>query len=317
MSTAQPTNPPLGLPAGWKAAWSDQYSEWFYVNLHTNEATWDEPTDAAVPPYNPAKVVANVESHPVPSGGPGQADQDSALPTYADARESRRQNDLAYEMEILADYDFEDKAALADTSVTHLTARSKKNSSRVLVKRYSKSDKKRVAAVQRELDALYILGGNDPAIPALVDYFDPAKTVFVISEARQNESLKQYIEGRGPISGDVLKSVMTQLMGALSNIFSNGFAHLRMCDESLFLDEHGQLTIRDFEYAVSYGKEKTDTLYAAVGHEVKGVDGIWRAPEVFAAEASGVPYNGRKAVIWSCGVVLVCYSPSLLLMDVS
>ncbi|RMZ90849.1 hypothetical protein DV736_g1936, partial [Chaetothyriales sp. CBS 134916] len=39
--------PPPKVPAGWKAVWNDQYKEWFYVNLHTKESTWDKPTTPA------------------------------------------------------------------------------------------------------------------------------------------------------------------------------------------------------------------------------------------------------------------------------
>lgn len=308
MDPARLTENPPEVPAGWKAAWSDEHKEWFYVNLNTAQTTWDKPTDVAAPSYNGRKIVIDPSSYPTDPESTGADDGDDKLPDYAAARAARRQNDLNFENEILSDYEFEDKSALSDESTTEIKAWSRKSSCRVLIKRYSKSDKAKVAAVQRELNALYVLGGNDNTIPPLLDYFDPAGTVFVICETRQDESLKQYIEGRGPLTGDLLKAVVTQLMSALSNIFLNGFAHLKMCDETLSIDAYGQLTIKDFQYAIPYGKEKTDTLYAAVGHEVKGTEGIWRAPEVFAAEKEGVEYNGRKAVIWSCGIVLV-WSP--------
>ncbi|RMZ84029.1 hypothetical protein DV737_g1301, partial [Chaetothyriales sp. CBS 132003] len=39
--------PPPKVPEGWKAVWNDQYKEWFYVNLHTKESTWEKPTAPA------------------------------------------------------------------------------------------------------------------------------------------------------------------------------------------------------------------------------------------------------------------------------
>lgn len=305
MNPSNPTGPPPEVPAGWQAVWNDEHKEWFYANIHTSQTTWDRPTDAAVPSYNALKLVADPSSPPVPvNGGPGAGDSDE-LPTYKAARQARKQNNLDFENEILSDYDFEDSSAVSDKSLPPVKAWSRKNSCRVLIKRYSKADKSKVAAVQRELNALYVVGGNDEAIPALLDYFDPADTVFVVCETRQDQTLKQYIESQGPLNHDLLKSVVTQLMSALSIVFTNGFAHLKLCDETLYLDAHGQLTVRDFQYAVEYGKQKTDTLYAAVGNEVKGAEGIWCAPEVFAAEKEGVQYNARKAVMWSCGVVIV------------
>lgn len=225
---------------------------------------------------------------------------------------TRQEDDLVYEKEILADYEFEGSGSAPPSTETSnaINAWSRKHSCRVLIKRYSKLDPAKVAAVQRELNVLDKLAGSDDAIPRLLDYFDPANTVFVVCEDRQDESLRRYVDGRGPLTGDLLKSVMTQLMSALSHIFLNGFAHLRMTDESLYIDQHGQLRIKEFQYAIEYGKEKTDTLYAAVGHDVSRPEGIWCAPEVYAAERDGTQYNGRKAVMWTCGVAIVC--PSLL-----
>lgn len=45
---APPTGPPPPwVPEGWKAVWNDQYQEYFYVNLHTKQSTWEKPTEPA------------------------------------------------------------------------------------------------------------------------------------------------------------------------------------------------------------------------------------------------------------------------------
>lgn len=41
--------PPPHVPEGWKAVWNDQYQEYFYVNLHTKQSTWEKPTEPAYP----------------------------------------------------------------------------------------------------------------------------------------------------------------------------------------------------------------------------------------------------------------------------
>ncbi|KAF6232184.1 hypothetical protein HO173_009567 [Letharia columbiana] len=41
--------PPPKVPEGWKAQWNDQYKEWFYVNIHTKQSTWDRPTSPVYP----------------------------------------------------------------------------------------------------------------------------------------------------------------------------------------------------------------------------------------------------------------------------
>lgn len=41
--------PPPKVPEGWKAQWNEQYKEWFYVNIHTKQSTWERPTSPAYP----------------------------------------------------------------------------------------------------------------------------------------------------------------------------------------------------------------------------------------------------------------------------
>lgn len=315
------------LPEGWKAAWNDMHGEWFYINTYTSQTTWEMPTAPALPSIN--KTVHSVDPSRSPvtsqtrmdanisataSHDPWSSDK-VAVTSPHDLRNSdevpvtRAEDDLAFEKEILADFDIDGSETSSSSVQTsdRVMAWSRRHSCRVLIKRYSKVDPAKIAAAQREINVLHALAGTDNTIPPLLDYFDPANTIFIVCEDRKDESLRRYIEGRGPLTGDLLKAVVTQLMSALAHIFMNGFAHLRMCDETLFIDQNGQLTVKDFQYAVPYSLEKTDTLYAAVGHDVSRAEGIWCAPEVYAAEQEGTQYNGRKAVIWSCGVVIVCY----------
>ena len=63
--------PPPRVPEGWKAVWNDQYKEWFYVNTHTRESSWEKPTQPAYPPGNGA-----------PPGAPPGYDHSSTRTTY-------------------------------------------------------------------------------------------------------------------------------------------------------------------------------------------------------------------------------------------
>ena len=135
----------------------------------------------------------------------------------------------------------------------------------------------------------------------MLDYFDPANKIFIITEDRADESLRHYVESRGPLAGDLLKAIVTQLFGALASIFMAGLAHLRVCDETLWIEpQSGQLTIKGFQDCWPYGQEKKEELYAPIDVRPGG-EGVWRAPETIAEGE----YNARKAVIWSCGVAIV------------
>ena len=202
-------------------------------------------------------------------------------------------SDADLEKTFLLEYGITDQ----DLTSNPFTKYSPKVSRKVMVKQYHKSSEEDITRAQREITALQAI--HDDNIQSLIDYFDPANTIVMITADGPHESLKQFIEGRGSLSGAALKSAMTQLFSALTSIFMAGFTHLRICDQTLFLDEDAQLLIKDFEFAHPYSTEKVDDLYAAV--ETRYSSDIYVAPEAF----SPMPYNGRKACLWSCGVVIV------------
>jgi Protein kinase domain len=116
-------------------------------------------------------------------------------------------------------------------------------------------------------------------------------------------TLRQYISTYGPQDAPIIKALVTQLFSGIASIFTAGFAHLRICDETILVNHYGQLIIDNFQYAYPYGSEKIDNLYAAI--EDKCGDDIYVAPEIFA----NIKYNARKAVIWSCGVLVASLFP--------
>ncbi|KAF2770877.1 hypothetical protein EJ03DRAFT_388640 [Teratosphaeria nubilosa] len=65
-----PGPPPPQVPAGWKAVWNEQYKEWFYVNIHTKQSTWEKPTEP---------VYASGDAPP--PGAPPGYDHGSTQPT--------------------------------------------------------------------------------------------------------------------------------------------------------------------------------------------------------------------------------------------
>ncbi|KAJ9649957.1 hypothetical protein H2198_010715 [Neophaeococcomyces mojaviensis] len=299
---------PHQLPAGWKSGWSEQYMETFYINLYTKESTWEKPTEPA------SSATATIGSSQANSASDYSdkvfVDYSDKIPTRFDTQHDLQvSNELATSMStskparppwteeslLSANYTF-DVDSPSSSTADKAIAWSRKISCRVMVKRFIKSDESEIAKAAREIAALRAL--SDPAIPPLLEVLDSADARFLILEDRQDESLKHYIESRGSLSDNMLKAIMTQLFAALAAIFTAGLAHLRLCDETMFIDSNCQLTIKDFHYAHEYGKEKVDQLYATTQAKY-GAD-LYTAPEVFATNT----YNARKAVLWSCGVAI-------------
>ncbi|KAK5108809.1 hypothetical protein LTR62_007783 [Meristemomyces frigidus] len=94
-----PGPPPPKVPAGWRAVWNDQYkvsreppgtmNEWFYVNEHTKQSTWEKPTEpvygspggtppGAPPGYDHSTSQATTEksNNPYQQGGLNMTDDE-------------------------------------------------------------------------------------------------------------------------------------------------------------------------------------------------------------------------------------------------
>lgn len=84
MATFAPPSgpPPPTVPEGWKAVWNDQYKEWFYVNLHTKQSTWDKPTAPAPRPGGDSP----------PPGAPPQYSAGSNAPQVSDTKRPLESN---------------------------------------------------------------------------------------------------------------------------------------------------------------------------------------------------------------------------------
>ena len=148
---------------------------------------------------------------------------------------------------------------------------------------------------------------SGPSILKVLESLESDVATWAVLEFAPGVTLRQYIDSTGPQSAEMLKSYTTQLLGGIASIFNSGFAHLRLCDKTILISTGGRVIIHGFEFAYPYGNEKIDGIYSAV--DAKCGDDIYVAPEVFAS----IEYNGRKAAIWSAGVVLVTAIPSSLL----
>lgn len=215
-----------------------------------------------------------------------------------DEEKAYRDEGIAIEQHILQELDLDNE--LQSPFSNRRISWSRQYSCRVLIKKYSKRDSNEITKAQLEIAAL--LACKEDAIPPLLDYFDPSETIWVVMEERDDVPLKRYIEGYGTLSEEMIKSAVTQLFSGLAAMFMAGFAHLRICDETLYMNAEGQLTIKDFFYAHKYGAQKLEDLYATT--DVRYGRDIYAAPEVLSTVGN---YNARKAVLWSCGVAIVSF----------
>lgn len=100
---------------------------------------------------------------------------------------------------------------------------------------------------------------------------------------------------KGKLREDVARGYFQQLISAIDFCHSRGVYHRDLKPENLLLDEEGNLKVTDFGLSAFTDHLRQDGLL----HTTCGTP-AYVAPEVIGKKG----YDGAKADIWSCGVIL-------------
>ncbi|KAL5580557.1 hypothetical protein UlMin_012999 [Ulmus minor] len=119
------------------------------------------------------------------------------------------------------------------------------------------------------------------------------KIYFVIEHAKGGELFDKVAKGK--LKDDVARKFFMQLINAVDFCHSRGVYHRDIKPENLLLDENDNLKVSDFGLsALAECKHQDGLLHTTCGTPA------YVAPEVINRKG----YDGAKADIWSCGVVL-------------
>ena len=133
--------------------------------------------------------------------------------------------------------------------------------------------------------------------PNVVELFEvmasKTKIYFVIEYAKGGELFGKVAKGK--LKEDVARKYFQQLISAVDYCHSRGVYHRDLKPENLLLDENGNLKVSDFGLSALADSKRQDGLL----HTTCGTP-AYVAPEVINRKG----YDGSKADIWSCGVVL-------------
>jgi serine/threonine protein kinase len=140
---------------------------------------------------------------------------------------------------------------------------------------------------------------SNPGIARMHEWLESDLAIWLVIDHVPGGTLRQHVASHGSLSGYRTKTLLTQLLSGIAYLFLNRIAPLRICDETLRLDANSDLIISDLSCAFEYCKENEVHIDALITGRY-GSD-IYVAPEAYGSN----PYNARKAVMWSCGVVLV------------
>lgn len=146
--------------------------------------------------------------------------------------------------------------------------------------------------VKREISVMKMV--KHPNIVELHEVMaSKSKIYFAMELVRGGELFSKISKGR--LREDVARVYFQQLISAIDFCHSRGVYHRDLKPENLLLDDDGNLKVTDFGLSAFSEHLKQDGLL----HTTCGTP-AYVAPEVIGKKG----YNGAKADLWSCGVIL-------------
>ncbi|KAK3128038.1 hypothetical protein QOZ80_7AG0581780 [Eleusine coracana subsp. coracana] len=174
-------------------------------------------------------------------------------------------------------------------------ARNTKTSESVAIKVIDKDKVMKVGLmdqIKREISVMKMV--RHPNIVQLYEVMaTKTKIYFVLEHVRGGELFNKVQRGR--LKEDATRKYFQQLICAVDFCHSRGVYHRDLKPENLLLDENSNLKVSDFGLsALAECKRQDGLLHTTCGTPA------YVAPEVINRKG----YDGAKADIWSCGVIL-------------
>lgn len=174
-------------------------------------------------------------------------------------------------------------------------ARNLKSGQNIAVKIIDKQKVLRVGLIdqiKREISVMRLV--RHPNVVQLYEVMaSKTKIYFAMEYAKGGELFNKVAKGK--LKEDVARKYFQQLIAAVDFCHSRGVYHRDIKPENLLLDENGDLKVSDFGLSALCESRRQDGLL----HTTCGTP-AYVAPEVINRKG----YDGAKADIWSCGVVL-------------
>eukprot|EP01039_Chlorochromonas_danica_P004330 gene4330-4751_t len=151
-------------------------------------------------------------------------------------------------------------------------------------------------------------------IVGMIEVLASKTKIFIVLELVTGGELFDKIVQVGKLPEDQARFYFTQLVEGVDYCHKLGICHRDLKPENLLLDEHGNLKISDFGLSSLYvgdadgeGASRTELLHTTCGTP------NYVAPEVLSDQG----YDGKKADVWSCGVILYVLLAGFLPFDES
>uniref|UniRef100_A0AAR2K8A0 Protein kinase domain-containing protein n=1 Tax=Pygocentrus nattereri TaxID=42514 RepID=A0AAR2K8A0_PYGNA len=147
-----------------------------------------------------------------------------------------------------------------------------------------------ITPVEREIAILKLI--EHPHVLKLHDVYENKKYLYLVLEHVSGGELFDYLVKKGRLTPKEARKFFRQIISALDFCQSHSICHRDLKPENLLLDEKNNIRIADFGMAsLQVGDSLLETSCGSPHYA---------CPEVIRGEK----YDGRKADVWSCGVIL-------------
>ncbi|KAK7349105.1 hypothetical protein VNO77_06198 [Canavalia gladiata] len=161
-----------------------------------------------------------------------------------------------------------------------------------VIKKEKLKKERLVKQIKREVSVMKLV--RHPHIVELKEVMATKEKIFLVMEYVKGGELFTKV-AKGKLSEDLARKYFQQLISAVDFCHSRGVTHRDLKPENLLLDENEDLKVSDFGLSTLPEQRRADGMLVTPCGTPAYV-----APEVLKKKG----YDGSKADIWSCGVIL-------------
>ncbi|XP_046460817.1 serine/threonine-protein kinase BRSK2-like [Daphnia pulex] len=144
--------------------------------------------------------------------------------------------------------------------------------------------------VEREIAIMKLI--EHPHVLGLYDVYENKKYLYLVLEHVSGGELFDYLVKKGRLTPKEARRFFRQIISALDFCHSHSICHRDLKPENLLLDDKNNIKIADFGMASLQPEGSMLETSCGSPH--------YACPEVIRGEK----YDGRRADVWSCGVIL-------------
>ncbi|XP_065877623.1 CBL-interacting serine/threonine-protein kinase 23 [Euphorbia lathyris] len=152
---------------------------------------------------------------------------------------------------------------------------------------------KMIGQIKREISTMKLI--KHPNVIRMYEVMASKTKIYIVMEFVTGGELFDKIASKGRLKEDEARKYFQQLINAVDYCHSRGVCHRDLKPENLLLDASGNLKVSDFGLSALPQQVREDGLL----HTTCGTPN-YVAPEVINNKG----YDGAKADLWSCGVIL-------------